>query len=236
MNRNGFIIALFALVALTSCKDTLEPKRTLAGALALQLMATDSKVEMVQDPSNPEKMMTVLTYTGCSADLTDAEMERRANSVAADYINGLGVNDTSEEHLKMLCETTTDLRYEYLFNISELREVKVYDDTARAMLSSIIAGDTVAIAAGIDAHFISAADVHAIYMENVSDHTKYAGEFPQTEFLGYRLTASKEDPSQHVFTTNYTVSNESYITYYTINVDCRTKKVVQIWMKTDAKQ
>lgn len=237
MIRYGHIGFWFAVMLFVACEDNLQYKRNAAELFSNELMATEFSVGMVQDTiAGGESMMTVLTYTGCNDNFTAAEMERRANSVARDFYIALEGREeiAGEKHLKIICVTGSKVQFEYFFHLDELKRVEEYIQVADEMLDALMLNDSLAIDSLKDDMALPDSLMDPIYAATAkNDSLVFYLKDSNRENLGFRLTDDKQ--GQRVYSANYEYSTDDYVTYYIINVDCKTKKVVYIWMKTDPK-
>lgn len=230
-----FIALLAAVIGTTSCTEAFKKKMEKANSFLGEMMATSVVVGTSSETANgTTQVMTTLKFEECNADLTDAERERRANNVAHAFYKSLTAEDTKgETHLKITCITTDDVTYEYTFDLAHLALVDECRKIADQMLDACIAQDTVKIRSLKDNSYMPDDQMHIIYDVNAFNDSIYAGLSPKKESLGFRLTDGDDDENLKLFSANYEYGTRDIVTYFTINVDLKTRKVVYIWLKTD---
>ena len=234
--RSLLVLSAFILFILTSCSEAFKAKLRYAEDHRDDMMAkgatVTSSAEVIEGRSSTG---TTLTFSSCEARLQNAERERRANMLAVDYYHHVEATALEgESFMRVVCETTDDSVYSYLFWFDELSTQPSCMEVAEEMLDACLLNDTTKIKSLKDNAYLPDGELLFIHAENARNDSLYEGSTRSKALLGFRITGAEKFADLRLVSCNYECGNAHYRTYYTINVDVKTQKVVYLWMKTDA--
>jgi hypothetical protein len=82
-----------------------------------------------------------------------------------------------------------------------------------------------------DDDYLSEEIMWDIYDLNQENAAAFSGQTYEVKRTGFRFASGEDDPDLKMITADFAGGNKKMYTDYTVNVDCKTKKVVYIWMK-----
>ena len=233
--KNYFVLLLFPVLLIASCTEAYKHKQEAARNYVDDMQASGVTCGIRAETNNGvSREMTTFTFSGCSPDLQDVEREWIANRVAYGLVSDLAEKDLEgETHLEIIAEIDGGQR-EYLFELPHLRKTKEFLQVVDQALDACIANDGAKLNALKDDALMPdevMGNINAVMQYNDS---LYRGQQLTTEMFGYRFASGEKDPDLKLFSVDYDVTGQTNHTLYTINVDCKTGKVVYVWMKTIA--
>jgi hypothetical protein len=235
MKTNPIALCAIAMLFLASCTEAFKHKQEIADKYVDYMNAARVTCGVFSETNNGESMsMTTFTFSDCSSHIEDIEREWAANKVAIDMLGELSEKDLEgETHMKIIAESKAGETFTYLFELPDLRKTDEFLKIADDAVAACIADDHDAIHKIKDNKMMPDDLMDEIYDVTHYNDSIYEGQKLTTEMLGYRFANGADDEELELLSVEYDVKGESAHTYYTINVDRNTKKVVYIWLKTD---
>lgn len=235
MKANFILAGALATLLFVSCTDTFRYKMQVADKYVDDMEATGVTCGTSTQTNNGTSMsMTTLTFTGCRPEVGDVEREWMASRVAKDFLGEMTDKDLEgETHLKIGVETTDGAAYEYLFPLNELKEVGGYLAITDKALQACVMDDEAAFDQLKDNKLMPDEEMYQIYLVTHYNDSLFAGQPLDKKMLGYRFAEGANNADLKLFSVDYDVQGETAHTFYTINLDRDTKKVVYVWLKTN---
>jgi hypothetical protein len=235
MKTNLFATAVITLLLFASCTEAFRHKMKVADHYVDDMNATGVTCGASTNTTNGVTVTkTTLTFAGCDNKIEDIEREYAANRVAKDFYGEMTEEDLAgETHLEIIAETKDKITFTYVFELEDLKEVEEYLATTDKVVNACIEDDQAAIGKLKDDEMMPDEAMYQIYNVTHYNDSLFAGQQLKTEVIGYRFAEGAEDPDLQLFSVDYGVTGDNAITYYTINIDRETKKVVYIWLRTD---
>jgi hypothetical protein len=233
IKTNLLALGAISMLLLSSCTEAFRHKMEVADKYVDDMKATGVTCGASAATSNGESTsQTMLTFTGCDPDVEDIEREWTANRVANEFLGEMTGKDLEgETHLQIIAETGKN-NFDYTFELDKLKRTDEYLDVVNEAVEACIAADTLAVDALKDDELMPDDQMYQIYNVLVYNDSIYGGQKLDNELLGYRFTTGVDDPDLKLFSADYVAKGAEATTRYTINIDCDTKKVVYIWVKT----
>lgn len=230
------VIAIAALtIAFTSCTESFKHKQATADELLDEMKASSVMVGYASkaEAGSESTKTTTLTFSGVEEMDDYDQLEYRANRVAHDFYAKVGMTDLKDEtHLEIVANGD-DGEYSFPFVLSELGKMDENLAVADAALLACHESDSARLESMIDANYVTAEVLGDIYSVNAFNDSLFSGQTFDKKQIGYRIFTPEGFPELDILSVDYECGNDQYYTLYTIDVDCRTGKVVHISMDTE---
>ena len=237
LKTTPFLFLMSVAIALTSCTEAFKEKMKSAENYLGEMKADNVVVGTATKTQNGERMsMTTVKFSGVSSSFSDLELEQKANKFAWDFYTSLSSEYFKDEtHIEVTLITDGDIEYQYTIPLEALNHVSEYMEKTEAMMLACTENDTATIDGLKDDNYMPDDQMYIIYDYTSFDDSLYSGTETEHELTGFRITQGADDPDLKLFSATYEFGNPYFKTDYTVNIDRESKKVVYIWLKTDAR-
>lgn len=232
MKTNPIVLLLFIGAFLGSCTESYQNKNKVAEEFVDEMKASGVTVGYAANTSAGKGTSKVTTLTFNDVTLNIDDLEATVNEVALSFYKTIPKEDLKGE---TALEIVTKMKEgeEYTFNFP-LKELAIADEllkNAEAMVQACHDNDSDAIRKLKDDDYLPEDVMADIYTLNAENAAAFSGQTYQVKRTGFRFASGEDDPDLRMITANFAGGNKKMYTDYTVNVECKTKKVVYIWMK-----
>lgn len=243
MRKNILInISLLLLLGagLISCSESLKKKFAAAQALRVYLGASNVVVGSSSSSSHGQtRVMSKLEFEGLDGSQWDEMgLEVTANLVAYKYYKAVGADDfKGDTHIAISLKTSDLTTYNYEFPLGEIKEVGDLLPVADKMAEACKKQDNETFRSLVDPQFLPDSTLGQMFYVNHFNDSVYAGSDRKISLKGIRFADSEDESlGLKLFSAIYTEESPKYSSFYQMNIDRKTKKIVRLVMNTDPKQ
>jgi hypothetical protein len=232
MKTNPLVILIFSMVFFVSCTEAFQNKNKVAEEFVDDLKASDVNVGYSAKTAAGEgtSKITTLTFSGVTLNIED--LEQKVNEVALSFYKTVPKEDLKgETDLEIVTKMKEGEEYSFRFPLAELAIADELLATAQAMVEACHANDSDKIRKLKDDDYLPEDVMADIYVLNEENAAAFSGQTYEVKRTGFRFASGEDDPDLKMITADFAGGNKKMYTDYTVNVDCKTKKVVYIWMK-----
>jgi hypothetical protein len=232
MKTNPLVILIFSMVFFASCTEAFQNKNKVAEEFVDDLKASDVNVGYSAKTAAGEgtSKITTLTFSGVTLNIED--LEQKVNEVVLSFYKTVPKEDLKgETDLEIVTKMKEGEEYSFRFPLAELAIADELLETAQAMVEACHANDSDKIRKLKDDDYLPEDVMADIYVLNGENAAAFSGQTYQVKRTGFRFASGEDDPDLKMITADFAGGNKKMYTDYTVNVDCKTKKVVYIWMK-----
>lgn len=232
MKTNPTVFLLFIGAFLGSCTEAYQNKNKVAEEFVDDMKASGVTVGYAANTSAGKgtSKVTTLTFSGVTLNIED--LEEKVNEVALKFYNTIPKEDLKgETALEIVTKMKEGEEYTFNFPLKELAIAEELLKNAEAMVQACHDNDSDKIRKLKDDDYLPEDVMADIYELNAENAAAFSGQTYQVKRTSFRFAAGADDPDLRMITVNFAGGNKKMFTDYTVNVDCKTKKVVYIWMK-----
>lgn len=233
MKTNPIVFLLFIGTFLGSCTEAYQNKNKVAEEFVDDMKASGVTVGYAANTSTGKGTSKVTTLTFSGVTLNIEELEEKVNEVALMFYNTIPKEDLKGETALEIVTKMKEGGEDYTFNFP-LKELAIAEEllkNAEAMVQACHDNDSDKIRKLKDDDYLPEDVMEDIYALNAENAAAFSGQTYQVKRTSFRFAEGADDPDLRMITANFAGGNKKMYTDYTVNVDCKTKKVVYIWMK-----
>jgi hypothetical protein len=232
MKTNPLVTLIFSLIFLVSCTEAFQNKNKVAEEFVDDMKASGVTVGYAANTSAGKGTSKVTTLTFNDVTLNIEDLEENVNEVALKFYNTIPKEDLKgETALEIVTKMKDGEEYTFNFPLKELAIAEELLKNAEAMVQACHDNDSDKIRKLKDDDYLPDDVMADIYTLNADNAAAFSGQTYQVKRTGFRFASGEDDPDLRMVTANFAGGNKQMFTDYTVNVDCKTKKVVYIWMK-----
>jgi len=232
MKTNPIVFLLFIGVFLGSCTDEFKNKNKVAEEFVDDMKASGVTVGYAANTSTGKGTSKVTTLTFNDVTLNIENLEEKVNEVAFMFYSTIPKEDLKgETALEIVTKMKEGEEYTFNFPLKELAIAEELLKNAETMVQACHDNDSDKIRKLKDEDYLPEDVMDDIYTLNAQNSAAFNGKTYEVKRTGFRFASGEDDPDLRMITANFAGGNKQMFTDYTVNVDCKTKKVVYIWMK-----